>query len=348
MCPGVLTKVTLATLTWDAFAGSSCSGAGTIYRAGATYQDLLLPSPLNLSRFVDSTCEVANGGLLKFSNTSYKAGFEWDVGPRSLVYANVSSGFKAGGFNPGGPETATSKNSATYLPETLTAYVFGSKNRFWSNRLQFNAEVFYWDYKDANIAAAQNINPAGIAFSVLNGDAHIYGVDTDTRLLVGRHDTLSLGLVYTKGVWDRYILPAAVGVQGNGAPITIVPANNLTGRPRSNLPKWNGTFSWNHTFNLNNDADVIFTTMTHFEAGTWTSDNRTNFLGHRPKFARTDLTLTYWAPGGRWSAGAYVDNVMNTVVLNGASTSTALLGGAFGSLQPPRTYGVRFTAKVGN
>ncbi|MGZ3367325.1 MAG: TonB-dependent receptor [Caulobacteraceae bacterium] len=334
-------------IPWDAFSGAACSGAGTTYTAQGVYTDPQLPTPFNFVPFTQSTCAVLNAGNLKFSNTSYKAGVEWDVAPRSLLYANVSSGFKAGGFNPGGPPTATSNHPATYLPEKLTAYAVGSKNRFWDNRLQFNAEAFYWEYKDANIPAAQNINPAGFAFSVLNGDAHIWGVDTDTSWLVTRDDRLTLGLVYTGSRWDKYVLPATVGVQGNGSPITIIPGSNLTGKIRANTPEWSGTAGYNHTFNLKDDARVVFDAVSHFESSAWTGDNRTTTLGLRPAYHLTNLTLTYWAPGNRWSAGAFVDNVENADVFTGAATSNVLLGGAFGTLLPPRTYGVRFSAKVG-
>ena len=334
-------------IPWDAFAASACSGAGTIYTKQATYTDPLLPPPFNFVPFNQSTCDVANAGHLTFSNVSYKAGAEWDIAPRSLLYVNFSTGFKAGGFNPGGPPTATSTHAATYLPEKLTAYSVGSKNRFWNNRLQFNAEAFYWQYKDANIPALQNINPAGFAFSVLNGDAHIWGVDTDTSFLLTPADRLHLGLVYTSTRWDSYVLPAALAVQGNGSPLTIIPAQTLTGQTRANSPPWTGTVGYNHTFTLPRDARLVFDAMSHLEDTTWTSDNRTNTLGHRSAYHLTNLTLTYAAAGNRWSASAFVENVENSVVLLGAGTSNVLLGGAFGTLLPPRTYGVRFSAKFG-
>lgn len=334
-------------IPWDAFAGSACSGPGATYTAQGTYTDPQLPIPFNFVRFTQSTCDVLNAGHLTFSNVSYRAGAEWDVAPRSLLYFNFSTGFKAGGFNPGGPPTATSNHAATYLPEKLTAYAVGSKNRFWDNRLQFNAEAFYWQYKDANIPALQNINPAGFAFSVLNGDAHIWGVDTDTNFLLTPDDRLRLGLVYTGSRWDRYVLPAALAVQGNGSPLTIIPGQNLTGQPRANTPEWSGTAGYNHSFALPGAARLVFDAMAHFESATWTSDNRTNTLGFRQAYHLTDLTLTYFAPNSRWSAGAFVDNLENAVVLYGGGTSNVLLGGAFGTLMPPRTFGVRFSAKLG-
>jgi len=138
-----------------------------------------------------------------------------------------------------------------------------------------------------------------------------------------------------------------VGVQGNGSPITIIPGSTLTGKVRANTPEWSGTAGYNHTFPLKGDARVVFDAMSHFESSAWTGDSRTTTLGLRAAYHLTNLTLTYWAPNNRWSAGAFVENVENSVVLLGAGTSNVLLGGAFGTLLPPRTFGVRFSAKVG-
>jgi iron complex outermembrane receptor protein len=76
-----------------------------------------------------------------FSKTTWRAAAEYDLAPDSLLYASVETGFKAGGF------FATLDNPV-YAPETIVAYTIGSKNRLFDNRLQLNAELFYWKYTD--------------------------------------------------------------------------------------------------------------------------------------------------------------------------------------------------------
>jgi iron complex outermembrane receptor protein len=71
---------------------------------------------------------------------------EFDAGPRSLLYATVSTGFKAGGFFVSAPP------NNSFGPETLTAYTIGSKNRFLDNRLQLNIEAFRWKYRDQQVS----------------------------------------------------------------------------------------------------------------------------------------------------------------------------------------------------
>ncbi|HEX2100457.1 MAG TPA: TonB-dependent receptor, partial [Candidatus Synoicihabitans sp.] len=118
-----------------------------------------------------------NQGSLDFSKTTWKGGVEWDAADDVLLYANVSTGFKAGGFFIAAPPTNT------YLPEELTAYTLGAKNRFLDNRMQLNVEAFHWDYQDQQISFVGGITtPTGIApglVTVNAGQATIQGVELD-------------------------------------------------------------------------------------------------------------------------------------------------------------------------
>jgi iron complex outermembrane receptor protein len=81
-----------------------------------------------------------DAGVLKSSNarkqdydgTSYKIGGEYDITPRSMVYLTYSTGFKSGGLN----------GTSSYDPEYLKSTEFGSRNRFFDNRLQLNFGAF--------------------------------------------------------------------------------------------------------------------------------------------------------------------------------------------------------------
>ena len=44
----------------------------------------------------------------------------------------------------------------TYEPEKITAYTLGSKNRFLDDRLQLNAEAFYWKYRNQPVNAERH------------------------------------------------------------------------------------------------------------------------------------------------------------------------------------------------
>src|SRR5271167_3647116 len=61
-------------------------------------------------------------GEATWKNFSWKVGLEADAARDSMLYANVSTGYKAGGLNEG-------LSSPPYRPEELTAFALGSKNR---------------------------------------------------------------------------------------------------------------------------------------------------------------------------------------------------------------------------
>ena len=56
-----------------------------------------------------------------YSAVTYKAGVEFDLSAASLLYAQISTGYKAGGFN------TSAMPPGTYDPEKLTAYALGPK-----------------------------------------------------------------------------------------------------------------------------------------------------------------------------------------------------------------------------
>ena len=67
------------------------------------------------------------------NRVTYRGAVEFDVGPQSLLYASVETGFRSGGQQP-------VQGFERYEPEYITAYTAGSKNRFFDNRLQLNVE----------------------------------------------------------------------------------------------------------------------------------------------------------------------------------------------------------------
>ena len=76
-----------------------------------------------------------------WNRTTWLAGMEYKVDANKMLFAKVSSGYKAGGFD----------NLGQYNPESLLAYEIGTKNKFANNKLRLNASAFYYDYKDQQV-----------------------------------------------------------------------------------------------------------------------------------------------------------------------------------------------------
>jgi outer membrane receptor protein involved in Fe transport len=83
-------------------------------------------------------------------NVSWRVGLDWNpAGGDSLVYANVSKGYKAGSF-----PTAAASSQTQFKPvtqESILAYETGVKVPAFDHKLQFNGALFYYDYKNKQL-----------------------------------------------------------------------------------------------------------------------------------------------------------------------------------------------------
>jgi len=293
-------------------------------------------------------CRVPNGGNTSFSSSDYKVGVEYDLGPQSLLYADVSSGFKAGGFWAGLPPNS-------YKPEKLTAYSLGSKNRFLDNSLQLNLELFYWKYKDQQISVFTGINPAGQTARPFNSDGHITGAEVDLRYQLTANDRLSLNLLHTKGTYKAFPLGTDILAQ--------VVNNYAADMPRLNTPSISLTAGIEHIWSFDSAADVVFGLRSHYEskstlsalAVAGTPGAVLTLPGAvRPSYHVSSANLTYVEPRGKWQVTGYVDNIENEAVVYTGTAGTVSRGilyrpansnALYGALNAPRTYGLRLQSK---
>jgi iron complex outermembrane receptor protein len=289
-------------------------------------------------------CSVPNGGSTSFSSTDYKVGIEFDVAAQSMVYADVSSGFKAGGFWAG-----LAPNS--YKPEKMTAYSIGSKNRFLNNTLQLNAEYFYWKYKDQQVSVFTGINPAGQTARPFNTDGYITGVEFDVKYQLTAADKLSLNLLHTQGKYTAFPLGTNL--------LTQVVNNYAADMDRLNTPSISLTAGYEHSWNLSNGADMTLGLRTHYEskatlsalAVAGTPGAVLTLPGAiRPSYHLSSANLTYVEPKGKWQLTGYVDNIENVAVVYTGTSGTISRGiqyrpantnSLYAGLNAPRTFGVR-------
>ena len=101
-----------------------------------------------------------------------------------LLYARVSTGYKAGGFN------ARSSNDG-YEPEDLTSYEVGFKTELLDRRLRFNAATYYSIHKNLQLQQFQAGSGGASSVTVNAGKAKYWGVEGE--MLAVPVDGLTLG-----------------------------------------------------------------------------------------------------------------------------------------------------------
>ena len=185
-----------------------------------------LPNPCVLETYA---------GDKTFTKFTWKAGIEQDLTAQSMVFATLSTGFKAGGFDQSAGFTPGGHDALSFNPENLRALELGSRNRFLDNRLQLNAEGFYWKYKDHQEPRLVNDGLGVLSLDYQNaGNATLYGLDVDVVAKASEADTLHATLEYLHSRYDSFTYD--VPFNPAGAPFSKGAGNGFTSfDPRSPL-----------------------------------------------------------------------------------------------------------------
>jgi iron complex outermembrane receptor protein len=298
------------------------------------------PVPYGTSGAVVLGTSVSNSQQRTFTKTTWRAGAEFDLAPRSLLYASVETGFKAGGFYFG-------NFSPFYQPETITAYTVGSKNRFFGNRLQINAEAFYWKYKDQQVSHTTRDAAGAVVFATRNvGRASIKGAELEAVYSPSRSTVLGLNLQYLDATYDSFLY----AVPNTGAPpVTSCPFTNTgpellidcSGRVAPQSPKWTLNLSAEQTVPLGSAGELVFNAATKYQTGIWLGFE---YLAaqRQESYWMSNAQVTFSPTDERWWIGAFVANIEDAVVKTNAFPHP-LAGAALVTTppRPPRTYGVR-------
>jgi len=147
---------------------------------------------------------------LNQDNISWRAGLTYTFDNRAIVYANVSRGWKAGGF-----PTVPASSFTGFLPatqESLLAYEAGFKLPIADRTLQLNAAGFYYDYSNKQVRG-RILDPIfGLLERLVNiPTSRIYGVEAaiDWRPVDGLTANLS-------GTWVHSRIDEFTGYNGTG------------------------------------------------------------------------------------------------------------------------------------
>jgi iron complex outermembrane receptor protein len=263
-----------------------------------------------------------------FTNTSYKAGVEYDVAPEHMVYANISTGYKAGGFNAGTPPN-------TYEPEKIKAYTAGSKNTFMDRRIVLNVEGWYWDYENVNQfqfgLANAPVGVANVQLLTYNAAKLISkGVELQSQFAVGENGRFTLNAAYTDSTFDDFKFPAFVF-----GPFNIA-ASDFSGRQNTSAPRWSGNIGYQQRFPFAKGDAVIADVSTQIQSSEFITVAAVPGV-QRDGRSVSDASLTYQAPAQRWQIQAWVKNIEDEPVWAWGGNGPA---GLWADPGAPRTYGV--------
>ena len=288
----------------------------------------------------------------------FRLGIEHDLAPDHLVYAKVSTGHKAGGFNDSFP---TSPVPEVFKPEKVTVLEAGSRQTLMlaGRRAVFNATGFLYDYTDQTFQDLTCINFNTAAnpvvcngFSLVNrniGKSRIAGLELEGRFVLARHTSLDLNLTWLKTkITEGKVADARAQDFGAGgaAPIIDLAGNrlplasefNLSARLQQAFALAGGRFDWQAL--LNYRSDYYLTQFNERDVRLLNNTSQTalaaGFPDKQKGYATLNLGLGYTA--GALRLEAYANNVTNEQV-----SQKALVGSNVNVrfINDVRSYGLR-------
>ncbi len=139
----------------------------------------------NQDSYNDFAYNFASSGSSK-TNTDYTTGrltgnvnLQWDATPVNMLYGSVTEGYKPGGINSNNGAVVVSR---TFVPEGITSFEVGAKNRFLDNSLLLNVAAFFYDYRNLQYIEE---DPVPFEYGITNiPDTHIWGGEAEGTYLM--------------------------------------------------------------------------------------------------------------------------------------------------------------------
>jgi iron complex outermembrane recepter protein len=149
-----------------------------------------------------------------FSHVSPQFAAVYRLKPEYNVYATVSNGFKAGGFNPASPA-----GSEAYGEETTWNYEGGLKTLFAKGRVALNSAVFFIDWNDLQLNVP-NLQVPGQIYIANVGGATSKGVEFDLTARAAPGVDVYGMFGYTNATFSSGSTSVGLDVSGNDIPNT--------------------------------------------------------------------------------------------------------------------------------
>lgn len=269
--------------------------------------------------------QAGNNADAKWSKLTYKLGAEYDLGKTEMVFANLATGYKAGGFNDGNAVQGDPNYNPSlyYQPETIESFEAGLKGRYLNNRLQVALSGFYYNYSDLQKSAVVNNS-----LNTLNAaKATVKGIEAEGKLVVTESGRINFALGYLDASYDNYTTP-------NG--------QNFAGQALDRAPKLTLNLGYTHDFDLDSGARVTLHAGTRYTSSYILSDTGTSIQAPRvftqDATTKSEVTATYTSADEKLSLQLFAKNLEDKSSL--ASILT-LNGSNYAYLTEPRTVGLR-------
>ena len=305
----------------------------------------------------------------------------WWPREENQLYFTVGNGFKSGGFALGesGSRVRTRTSLDTYQPEHIWAFMLGSKNTFFDDRLTLNVEGYFYNYRDQ-----QQVLVDGLSLRTDNADSEMTGIDVefDAEPIPGLRFDGTFSWMDTEFTDYDAVDPLDVIVSSNcraeastpgfQAPFPGCTLTDYSGNELTRSPEFQYSIGAEYDIYLGRFGTLTPRVQYYWQDDTWfrpfnrtaansgpnapcpiPGGNRTGcsnglLLGAadgrdlQASYHFTDVKLIWTSPTSNWTAEAFVQNIEDEVVYQNLLVSTPILDSPqMAWYGHPRIYGFR-------
>ena len=240
------------------------------------------------------------------SKTLFMGNVSWHFANNNQLYATISEGYRRGGTNgtPTMGNFAESPAWRSYEPDTVTNYEFGVKGGV--NRLSYNANVFYVDWKNPQLNTATT--NWGF-FTVQNVEkASTRGVELELSGSMDGGFGYGLGYTYTDAHLD------ADAISADGVYVINYDGATLPGSPKHRFNAWGsyGIAVGRGLLTLRGDA--------YSQSETENVLNKSSSLQHYTLDGFSIFNLSAGYTVDNWDVTVWIKNVGNAMAATGIYT----------------------------
>lgn len=250
--------------------------------------------------------------VAEYDDTSVMASVDYQLNDGVMLYARYAQGFKSGGYN---GRANSAAESTEYAPETADTYEIGFKATGYDNRVRMNVAAFSTKYEDfqARVSGLDTDPRTGLPLAVLSvinaGALDISGIEIEAAVAVTSALTLDAQIGLLDAEYDEFADARFTSTGGSRA--FQVPAFS---------PDVTARYGVQYVAQAPNGGDLTFGGVAKYRSkmALAVDNTATNSTVELPGMFQDDYWLfdarVVWnAPSGRYSLGAYAQNLTNEV-----------------------------------
>lgn len=294
-----------------------------------------------------------------FEETLPEVTLRWEATNSMTVYAAYKEGFKSGGFSNSGIYSAIggSVEDFTFEPEQVDGFELGLKGAVFANSLEYEVEVYTYDFDDLQI---DFFNSPSFAYITTNaGSSKTDGAELQLTWLPPVEGlTVHGALAYTESEYTDFIAPCYAGQRPSQGCTMLVPGQapkqQIGGTDRALAPEWSGFVGLDYERGIQGNLQLGATLNYQFK-----DDHQLNAFGHpadvQDGYETLDAAVRLGSYDGRWQVSLIGKNLTDEYALlssadtpstgGGTGTEAGFVADRYGYPILSETYQLEFTVR---